>query len=226
MTAPPLPDVPCVRVRLIGRDDVGNDWGVRFYLRYTGSAPSGNDCVTLAGDVQTAFATSLAGLMQVAQSLTEVDVLDIASNSGLSGQTSSPVPGTRAGNIMPIQTAAVVEFGIARRYRGGKPRVYWPFGVVNDMLDQAHWTDAFRGAFEADTQAFFEAIEAETIGSMGTLQHVNLSYYSGFEAIKDSSGRYHNVPTYRPTAKHDDITSYIGKAEMGSQKRRRTATTP
>ena len=103
MTTPPLPDVPCLRVRLSGTDTAGNTWGTRFYLSYAGSAPTGANCVTLAGDIEAAFASDLASLMGAAYTLTEVDVLDIATDSGLSGQWTGTETGTRSGSNFPAQ---------------------------------------------------------------------------------------------------------------------------
>lgn len=226
MTAPPLPDVPCVRCRVVGLDDTSNDWGTRFYLRYTGSAPTGANCTTLADDIETAFSTHLASLLCPVLSLTEVDVLDIATDTGLSGQFIGNVPGTRTGTAPPIQVAMGIEFDISRRYRGGKPRAFWPFGIDTDFQDQAHWTSSFVAAVNTGIAAFFAQIEALSIGAMGTLQHVNLSYYKGFTNVTNSSGRTRAAPKYRDTALHDDISGYAAKVEVSSQKRRRTATSP
>lgn len=215
-----------MRVRMTGIDDADNDWGVRFFLSYSGSAPTGANCATLASDVSSAFETDLAPLMVAAQSLTEVDVLDIATDSGLSGQWTGSVAGTSGGTGVPIQVCTNVEYGIARRYRGGKPRAYWPFGDTSQLLDQSHWTSAYLTSVNTGVTNFFAAISALSIGAVGTLAHVNLSYYKGFTNVTNSSGRERAVPTYRDTALHDNITGYFAKAVTGSQKRRRTSTTP
>lgn len=226
MTAVPLPDTPCVRVRITGIDDVGNDWGTRFYLSYSGSAPSGANCNTLASDISSAFGTNLAGLLYSGSETKEVDVIDIASTMGASGSYTTAVAGTRSGNILPIQCAFNCEYGIAERYRGGKPRGYWPFGVDGDLQDQANWSSSFVTTVGTDIAAFFAAIEALSVGSMGTLQHVLLSYYHGFTNHTNTSGRTKPVPTYRATALHFNVESYIPKKLLGSQRRRRSATSP
>lgn len=226
MTVVPLPDVSTVRIRVIGQDDAANDWGTRFYLSYTGSAPSGANCTTLATDVAAAYSTDLAALAHSTVLLKEVDVLDIATRSGLSGQWTGSTPGTNSGTVLPIQTALNVEYGIARRYRGGKPRGFWPFGSYADLADQSHWTSAFLTAADSAFPAFFSALEALDIGSMGTLAHINLAYYHLFTNVANSSGREHAVPTYKATATSDVITGYFPKSLMGSQRRRRSATTP
>lgn len=226
MTPVPLPDIPCLRVRMTGTDDAGNDWGTRFYLSYTGSAPTGANCATIATDIAAAWATDLASLVSTGITLTEVDVLDIATDSGLSGQWTGADAGTRSGNSLPVQCCFNVEYGIARRYRGGKPRAYWPFGTETDQHNMASWTTTLVTAVNTGIAAFFTAVQALSVGAVGTLTHVNLSYYKGFTNITNSSGRERAVPTYRATALHDNITGYFGKQVFGSQKRRRTATTP
>lgn len=103
--------------------------------------------------------------------------------------------------------------------------MFWPPGVVGNQLDAGHWNSTFITAVNTGTAAFFSAIEALTVGSMGTLAHVNLSYYKGFTNITNSSGRERAVPTYRDTALLDTVTGYSCKGLIGSQRRRRAATT-
>jgi hypothetical protein len=224
MTPPPLPDVPCVRVRLIWSDGGTLRAGSRFYLSYAGSAPTGANCTTLASDIAAAWGTNIAPMVNGDSALVEVDVLDIGTNSGLSGQWSGSTPGTRAGTDLPLQVATNVEFGIARRYRGGKPRWYQPHGVEADLATQSTWSSAYVSANNSAVTAMFTAVEALSIGAMGALRHVNLSFYSSFTNHTGTSGRAKAVPTYRASALHDNITGYSTKVELGSQRRRRTST--
>src|SRR5271165_6587829 len=122
----PLPDVPCVRCRLDYQDLTSNESGNRFYLSYSGSAPTAANCVTLAGDIASAWNTWFGGLTSQNFALVEVDVLDIASDSGLSGQWAGTYNGGQTGTPLTLQSAINVEFLIARRYRGCKPRIYLP----------------------------------------------------------------------------------------------------
>jgi hypothetical protein len=226
MAAPPLPDVPVVRCRLDYQDTTSLRSGSRFFLSYTGSAPSGANCTTLAGDIEAAWVTNLQTLINDNFALVEVDVLDIATDAGLSGQWTGTEAGTRSGTPTPNQVANNVEFGIARRYRGGKPRMYLPGGVMADLNDAATWEATFVTDSENAVAAFFAEIEGLSVGSMGTLKHVNLSYYQGYRTRMTGGGQQTFAPKYRsPNALHDDITGYFGKRELGSQRRRRTSTT-
>lgn len=215
-----------MRVRCIFNEGAVGEGGVRFYLSYSGSAPSGANCTTLAGDIEAAWAAHLLSLQSTQYALEEVDVLDIASNSGQSGQWTGNSDGSRSGSGLPVQVCTVVEYGIGRRYRGGKPRGYFPFGTETDLNTQAAWQTSFITAVNTGVAAFFAAIEGLSVGSMGTLAHVNLSYYSGFTNHTNPSGRSRAVPTYRAAALLDSITGYSAKTRLGSQKRRRSSTTP
>lgn len=225
MTTPPLPSAPCVRVRLDFKDLTSNESGCRFYLSYSGSAPTGANCDTLATDISASFGSRLAGEMSQNFALSEVDVLDIASNSGLSGQWNGTINGGQSGQPLPLQVATNIEFGLARRYRGGKPRIYLPPSDVNNAQDTAHWTTDYVAAMNTNIGEFFSDIAALTVGAMGTLAHVNISYYQGFTNHTNTSGRERAVPTYRTTALVEPITGYSTKQLFGSQRRRRTATT-
>jgi hypothetical protein len=226
MTLPPLPDTPCLRVNLDYKWVDSSLSGGRFYLSYAGSAGSAGDLGTLASDISSQWNTSIAGLCCPDVSLVEVDVLDIATRTGLSAQSAAIHAGTRSGAVLPQDVAFNVEWGIARRYRGGKPRMYWPMGTQPDLVDTAHWLSTFVTTVGTDVTAFFTAINALSIGGLGALQHVNLSYYEGFHNVTDTSGRTYPRPLYRtPNAVHDDVKSYIPKALVSSQRRRRTATT-
>lgn len=226
MTVVPPPASPCVRAQLVYHHVEGTEAGSRFFLSYSGAAPSPANCVTLANDIVTAWGADIASLVAPDWTLQSVDVLDIATSGGASGISTSTADGSRSGDALPFQVATNVQYEIARRYRGGKPKMYLPPGVWTDTLTGATWQNAYVAAVQSGVPAFFAAIEADTVGSMGTLAHVNLSYYSGFKNIINSSGRERAVPTYRTAALLDTVTGYLVHAELASQRRRRLATTP
>lgn len=215
-----------MRLRLDYSESDNSKGGSRFYLSYAGAAPTAGNCITLAGDVAAAWSTHLAALVNPDWTLTEVDVLDIASISGASGQWTGSNPGTASGGTnLPAQTATNVEFGIARRYRGGKPRMFIPPPTSNFQKDDGNWLASYITAVNTSVAAFFSELEALSIGAVGALAHVNLSYYSGFTNVTNSSGRTRAAPKYRAAALVDTINGYAAKGLIGSQRRRRSATT-
>lgn len=225
MTTPPLPESPCLRVRL---DYTAADTflaGNRFFISYAGAAPTAGNCATLASDIAAAWLTHLAPVIGSENSLTEVDVLDIASYTGLSGQWTGLNNGGMTAGPVAQQVATNVEFGIARRYRGGKPRIFLPAGDTSAVATPSRWTDAFVSNVNSGIAAFFTEIAGLSVGAVGALAHVNVSYYAGFTNHSNTSGRERAVPTYRSSALVEPVVGYSAKAVMGSQRRRRTATT-
>jgi hypothetical protein len=225
VTPVPPPESPALRVRLGYTNEDGFDAGSRFFLGYSGSAPSSGNLVTLAGDIATAWATDLAPLINTGWTLTEVDIIDIATDTGASGTATVSHEGTAGGGNVPAQAATNVEFDIARRYRGGKPRMFLPPPGETALDTAATWSSSFVTEAESAIPAFFTAVEALSVGSLGALTHVNLSYYSGFTNVTNSSGRTRAAPKYRTAALVDTVTGYAVKSLMGSQRRRRRATT-
>lgn len=226
MTVPPLPASPCLRVRLDFLNEDGFDAGSRFFLSYAGAAPTPGNCATIAGDIATAWASDMAALSNTGWTLTEIDVLDIASHTGASGQWTGSHAGTAGGGNLPASAATNVEFGIARRYRGGKPRMFLPAPGTDALNTAAQWTTAYQTAVNTGVAAFFTAVEAISVGAVGALGHVNVSYYQGFTNHTNTSGRERAVPTYRDVALVDVVNGYSAKLMIGSQRRRRVATTP
>lgn len=206
--------------------DTGLKGGSRFYLKYSGSAPSGANCVSIATAVRLNWYNDMRGLLNADWTLTETDVLDIATHSGFSGTYASSDAGDASGTACAAQIAQNVEFGISRRYRGGKPRMYLPPSVTSNQLNDVQWTSTWTSTLGATVAAFMSDNEAISVGSVGTLTHVNVSYYQGFQNIENTSGRMRAAPTYRTTAVVDTVTGYFGKQELSSQRRRRVSTTP
>ena len=225
MTAPPLPSSPVMRVRLDYTQTDEDFGGSRFYLGYTGAAPTAGNCATLASDIAAAWATNIASSVHEAFALTEVDVIDIATVTGASGQWEGSDAGAGTGALIPASAAFNCEFDIARRYRGGKPRIFQPPPDGSQMQDGGHWTTGFVASATAGWVAFFAEIAALSIGAIGTLSHVNVSYYSGFTNVTNSSGRTRAAPKYRSTALVEPVNGYAGKLMIGSQRRRRAAST-
>jgi hypothetical protein len=225
MTVVPLPDISCVRVRMDYKNADNFLGGSRFYLSYGGSAPTPGNCITLADGIAAAFTSDLAYAMSDSWALVEVDVLDIATDAGSSGQWTGNNPGLGGSGACQASVATNVEYQIARRYRGGKPRMFIPPPSNSALEDAAHWTDAIVGDITSNVTGFFAAVTALSVGAMGTLTHVNLSYYKSFTNITNSSGRERAVPKYRDVALHDNVEGYQAKKVIGSQRRRRVATT-
>lgn len=202
--------------------------GNRLFYHYTGGPPSATNLNTLASDISTAFGTDLAGLMDVSYALTNVVCTDLTSSTAAEGSWSGSVSGTRgsSGGEETVNDCLLQVFTIDRRYRGGKPKTFWPFGLVTDRASPATWDGTLLSDAAGGWTAFNSALLALT-GIGCTLDyHANVSFYSGFASVENPvTHRWRNIPTPRsPNAYVDVITGNAFKSEIGSQRRRRTST--
>jgi hypothetical protein len=219
---PALPAVPKVlRVALTGTMTGSSPWLTRFYLQYTGTAPTNAQLITLCGTMATAYNADLKSLAHADVVMTGQDIIDLSSPTSAVAIDTFAGTGTRAGTVNPAQACLVLSYEIARRYRGGHPRGYWPFGDASDLTDPGHWTGAFTSACATGFASFFAAMVAGGWTGAGTITQVNVSYYSGFTVVTSpTTGRARNVPTLRVTPLIDAVTSIVPRTSVGTQRRR------
>src|SRR5580692_252737 len=141
---PPLPDAgPVVRVRL--KHTIGDDFDVldRFYVGYVGSGPDVLELQTFATAVTTSWSTNLRSMCGAVVVLTEAICTDLSSDTAAEGTSAVSYSGTRSGAALPAANASLINFSIARRYRGGKPRIYLPMGTDTDVASPQTWQPGF-----------------------------------------------------------------------------------
>lgn len=227
MASPPLPDNPTLRVALKYTQSDGLAGGQRLFFNYTGSAPTSAQISALATYIGgTDWQDELGGAVNEDWTLVEVDIIDITTDSGNAGSWTGEKAGTRSGTPMPAQTAANIEFDVPLRYRGGKPRTYLPPGVTTDMANPSTFASGYYDLVTSGFTSFIAGIVATGIHTADDLTHVNLSYYKGYNTSTPPwrGPGYKYPPRYRDTAVSTPITAYNCKSEIGTQKRRRTAT--
>lgn len=192
----------------------------RFFLSYSGTAPTDADLATFAASIGSEFGSHLVGLMSPAYELTQVKVEDLTSATAAVGEADPTQTGTRTGSAIGIQVAAVLSEEIARRYRGGHPRLYFPFGTVTDLADEQAWTTGFQAAVPTAWAAFLSAVGGDGWTGAGTIAGINISYYEGFTNHTYPSGRVRPVPNLRVTPVVDAIVALQLNPLIGTQRRR------
>lgn len=219
---PPLPNVPNVmKVRLIWGVNAPVNIGTNLFWSYTGGPPASADCTAIAGGISSAVASDLLSLLSSAYSLQEVICTDLSSASGAVGLNTTGHLGTRTGANVPVSNCTLIDYLINRRYRGGKPRSYFPFGVDADLFNQRTWSSTFVGACNTGFAAFVTAVNALSSGTTVMAAHVNVSYHKGFTVVTSpTTGRARNVPTLRANPLVDVIASAVTATKIGSQRRR------
>lgn len=217
---PPLPNVNKVlriamRYAWAGDTDVIN----RTFYQYSGTAT-----LTNIGDVATLFftewGTNFLALMSSDISLTDVTVEDLTSSSGFTANASGVTPGSIGTAALSSAACLIVKRVIARRYRGGHSRIYFPGLVTSDLQDDNTWKGTTISAWLAAMAAFDAAISAAVPSGLSSLTPVNVSFYDGFTNFLEPSGRYRARPTTRSSPLVDLIAGYAVNPQVGSQRRR------
>lgn len=219
---PALPAAPgVVRVALSGTINTVAPWLTRFFIHYTGTAPTVANLATYNASIATAYTTSLKALADTVTVLTQVECIDLTSSTGAVAITPESITGTRSGAVLPADACTVASYQLARRYRGGHPRGYWRFGTATDTASAQAWGASFITTVNTDLNAFIASLVGAGWSGAGTLTQVNVSYYSGFTVVTNPiTGRARNVPTLRVAPVVDAITAIAGKTSIGSQRRR------
>jgi len=195
----------------------------RVHFAISGTAPSAADCVTIATGVRSAWSAHLASRMTSNKSLRSVTVTDLTTATGARGVNATPVPGTEGGTPQPRGTGMLFVFGIARRYRGGKPRVSLPLGSAGDIDSSGIYVPATIAFFNPPVVDFLNGITGLTGGGCTVGAQVNVSYVAGHTWTMDARGNWHREPTYRGTPVVDVVTSVTMSSRVATNRRRNRA---
>jgi hypothetical protein len=221
---PALHPVPLhLSVRLLWSDSLDNDVSTKTFWRYVGTAPDSTACQLFAAEFVEA-AASFATLYPSDTQLTGCVVQDLSSISGGVGESLQTTPGTNSGAPLAGGTCTVLSYGVARRYRGGKPRNYFPWGTAADLVNRQTWTTAHLNNAHDLYTAWAGTVVGSEQGGATIESQANVSYYTGFTVVTNPiTGRAKNVSTPRPVPVTDDVTGIAVRPNPGSQRRRNRA---
>lgn len=221
---PPLVNYPNVlkvdQLWTIGTDITAM---TRSHFLYTGGPPTVPDCDAIAALFLAAVPAQMQPYYSPQVICTGFEVTDLTSATSASGAASGSIVGSRLGGALPAEVAFLLNFKIARRYRGGKPRMYLPYGTDTDVATSQTWLPTSVTNFTASwATGMVPSVVGHTVGGTTIGAQVSISYYSGFLTTgPDSLGRFHYPPKPRSVAIAPDVVSaYIGSAKFGSQRRR------
>jgi hypothetical protein len=219
---PALPDVPGV-IRCEVDFLVGSDAAAltRWYMAYSGAPFVPGSCAGFAGNLISEAGTILASMMHSDTSVTEARVTDLSSATGDAGSSSTTTAGTRSGAALPASAAVLLNATVGRRWRGGKPRGYWPLGTATDLLTRQTWESASQAAFLSALETVVTHLSGEANGGSVIGAPVNVSYYGPpNRTLTGSTGRVRTVSTVRAIPLVDAITGYGVNVHVASQRRR------
>lgn len=218
---PALPNVPAV-IRNILRFTVSNDGQalIRFFLKYSGTPPSNAQLATFAAGLATAYNSDLVPQAGEGVILESVTSTDLTSSTSGEGTAAAGYDGTRGPSNLPASTCALESLEVDRRYRGGHPRIYWPFGIDSDLADAQHWETAFIDGLATALGSFYTTVGGLTWTGGTIVDQVNVSFYDGFTVHTGVTGRARNVPTPRGSAVIDPVVSSLVRQGIAEQRRR------
>lgn len=197
----------------------------RLHYSYTDAgAPSIADLNTAATEFFTIWNTRWYSSAVVSSSVTlqNVYLLDLASSTGNQGSAGGSATGTGAPG-MPAQAAVLLNWHIARHYRGGKPKTYLGgISAAEISTDESEATAAMTQAgqllnYLIGTSTGFVGT---TFGALTIAALVNVSYYLGSTNYTKSSGRESSRPTLRGTPVVDTIVTGTVNPNWHTQRRR------
>jgi hypothetical protein len=210
--APRPPVAGVVQVNISGTTGGGNNWLNKLHVRYSGGAPTAAALTLYAGEVSAAWVAHVTPLQQGGVVERLVEVTDLSSDMGAVGEDTTTTAGTRAGALLPAQTALLLSYVLTRHYRGGHPRTYLLVGVDADLDSDEAWTPGFVTEVGTAWTAFRSAIIGAVTG-FTPLDMVNVSYFGGVPTVGGKS-----VPRAIPLV--DPLGAHIVSPELASQRRR------
>lgn len=214
---PPLAPVPNVlKVVLQGNTSTTGEypWANILHFEYSGTAPSSATCVTIAGDIHSAWATNMAPECPSTTVENFTSVTDLTSATSGSGESLTSTAGSRGDDEIPANAAMLVSYPVSTRYRGGHPRTYLVVGGNADFLDAAHWSSAFTAECQTHWQAFLNAVLAISVSGCVISSLVAVSYVS--KEVNPTPPYRRPTPLVFPLS----VASATTSEQMASQRRR------
>lgn len=175
-----LPPINAVKMVFKGLLN-GLPCNTQHHIEYGGTAPTVSDLNTWAGSIADTpphpWKFYLNTFFSHDFTLTEIDIVDLSSSSGAVGLATYSVVG---GDTFPAPTNAasvLTNWKIARRYRGGHPKTFWPPFGDDNVQDALHWKSAQITSFAAQLFPFWAAVNALAPSGMLPVTLASISYF-------------------------------------------------
>jgi hypothetical protein len=219
---PALPAVPkTIRLQFFSSDDADLNVLNTLHYQYAGSS-SQTDLDTFTEAAENAWETNILPQMASNVHLVKVVSTDLNTSSSPQSTVISGAPGSGSGAAVSAGAAMVISFKIARRFRGGHTRIYLA-GIVASALQTAQtWQSTVLANVTTAFLNFDTAIEAYGGATMGAVDQVAVSFYSGFTVVTNPiTHRARNVPALRAGGPLVELTATgYPNAKVASQRRR------
>lgn len=223
MPAPPaVPNTAKVRTRLVDGVTLHTST-ITVHYQWGSGVAQNIDMVDLATAVHGVWEGFVA-TANVTPSLSTIDTTaqDLSSSTAAQGVYSHTTNGGGSASENAAGSA-LINWQIARRYRGGKPKLFFPGLSEAAMNDQVHLTSSCQGNLLATATALFSGtgpVISLTYPNIGNLHLVNVSMFSGFDNYTKPSGREASRPRLRSVPVVDIIFNAHVPLKVATQRRR------
>lgn len=192
----------CASLTFVLADVSGKRWtmGLFFTKEFGWNVTNLTLLASTAGD---AWEELAVGLVNANQSLVEIVARSEESETApsVTWTPASPIPGTLAGNPVPLSAARIVTLRTDSRGRSYRGRVYVAGGTQNIMQSNITWTVASVGSAATIINDLVTAIVTELNAA-----NVVVSRFTNGAA--------------RATGVATPVTSYVGRTRMGTIRKR------
>lgn len=171
-----LPPVPGVCKAIIGWT-VGDKAAANvLHYQYTPSTSAPAAYVSSLASGLAAAVQSQSALWSDEVTFVGVTVTDLSSDTGFVDEEGTATVGIRTGLAIPGNVAVLASYEVARRYRGGHPRTYWPWFTIADLLTPQTWVADSITEAEDSTEAIIAGGNGAEGGGTTTIGQVMVSY--------------------------------------------------
>lgn len=170
----PVPGLLSVRHNWLIGDKAGANV---LHYSFTPAAPS---VLSFVEAVATAAAGATAGVLTLWGADTTylgTTVTDLSSSTAPSADSTGTAVGTREGEPIPANVAVLQQYSVARRYRGGHPRTYWPWFTASDIDTPQTWASDSVGDAATASAIVTSGPIGVTSGGFTIASQVQVSYY-------------------------------------------------
>lgn len=206
---PPLPAVADAVKIVTSGALLDSEWLNIWHMSYSGDAPDHGDLLNFLNNYWIpSWDTAFAAEASVANHTLLHVMTDLASDTGAEASNTDDTAGVREDNVSNGASCVMGSLEINRRYRGGHPRKYLPFGTSGTLGSDSsrYWDTGFIADVQTKMATFIGAVNDKTEGSTTFQSLVNVSYVTGGER--------------RVTPVVDNITGITIKDRVCTQRRR------
>lgn len=214
----PLPDIDH-GLRIVLTGGIGNHpWASVQHALFSGTAPDSTALTTLATSISTSWQNSIAVCVAAHVKLTGVQVTDLTTDTSSQGFATVNIPGTHTETVdAPSSACWVQSLKINERYRGGHPRIYWPYTDASALAGQSTFNDTIFALLDTAATGWISDINNLLLNGV-KLQHGAARYFTHDPVTKVRM--YRSDPHIAPT-----VSTSVHK-RLDTQRRRLGAEVP